>query len=168
LRLVVDQARSYPVSLRLHSAEFRPLRLAQRQSVGVIGPVVSFNGGDMRRVRYFFLALVWLALSLSFVSRAHASDGMDCDHDTVESLYHCVQHAADMGHISNAGVANSLLVKVAAADDALARQRTNSAIRMLGAFINEVEAQAGIHVDAMHAEHMIMHAEVIIDGLLSP
>jgi len=121
----------------------------------------------MQRVRYFLLALVWLALSLSFVSRAHASDGMDCDHSTVESLYHCVHHAAEMGHISSVGVANSLLVKVAAADDALARQRTNAAVRILVAFINEVEAQAGIHIDAMHAEHMIMHAEVIIDGLLS-
>lgn len=121
----------------------------------------------MQRVRYFFLALVWLALSLSFVSRAHASDGMDCDHSTVESLYHCVHHAAEMGHISNVGVANSLLVKVAAADDALARQRTNAAVRILVAFINEVEAQAGIHIDAMQAEHMIMHAEMIINGLLS-
>lgn len=79
----------------------------------------------MRRVRHLFLALAWLALSLSFVSRAHASDGMDCDHSTVESLY-------------------------------------------LGAFINEVEAQAGIHIDAMHAEHSSMHADTIIDGLLSP
>ena len=121
----------------------------------------------MQRVRYFLLALVWLALSLSFVSRAHASDGMDCDHSTVESLYHCVHHAAEMGHISNVGVAASLLVKVAAADEALARQRTNAAVRILLAFINEVEAQAGIHIDTMHAEHMIMHAEVIIDGLLS-
>ena len=121
----------------------------------------------MQRVRYFLLALVWLALSLSFVSRAHASDGMDCDQSTVESLYHCVHHAAEMGHISNVGVADSLLVKVAAADDALARQRTNAAVRILVAFINEVEAQAGIHIDAMHAEHMIMHAEMIISGLLS-
>jgi len=121
----------------------------------------------MQRVRYFFLALVWLALSLSFVSRAHASDGMDCDHSTVESLYHCVHHTAEMGHISSVGVANSLLVKVAAADDALARQRTNAAVRILVAFINEVEAQAGIQIDAMHAEHMIMHAEMIISELLS-
>jgi hypothetical protein len=142
------------------------MRLAQQQSVGVISPVVSFNGGDMQRVRYFFLALVWLALSLSFVSRAHASDGMDCDHSTVKSLYTCVHHAAEMGHISNVGVVNSLLVKVAAADDALARQKTNAAVRILVAFINEVEAQAGIHIDAMHAEHMIMHAEMIINGLL--
>jgi len=122
----------------------------------------------MRRIRYFFLALVWLALSLSFASRAHASDGMQCDHDTVESLYHCVQHAAEMGHIPNTGVANSLLAKVAAADDALARQRTNAAVRILGAFVNEVEAQAGVHIDLMHAEHMVMHAEMIIDVLLPP
>ena len=122
----------------------------------------------MRRIRYFFLALVWLALSLSFVSRAHASDGMQCDLDTVESLYHCVHHAAEMGHISNVGVAKSLLAKVAAADDALARQRTYAAVRILEAFVNEVEAQAGVHIDLMHAEHMVMHAEMIIDVLLPP
>lgn len=122
----------------------------------------------MRRIRYFSLALVWLVLSLSFLSRAHASDAMDCDHDTVESLYQCVEHAAEMGHISNAGVANSLLAKVDAAANASARHRTNAAVRILEAFVNEVEAQAGNHIDVMHAEHMVMHAEMIIDALLSP
>lgn len=122
----------------------------------------------MRRVHYLFLAFVWLALSLSFVSRAHADDAMDCNQSTVESLYHCVHHAAEMGHISSAGVANSLLAKVSAADDALARQKTNAAVRILGAFIHEVEAQAGVHIELEHAEHMVMHAEMIIDALLSP
>lgn len=93
---------------------------------------------------------------------------MGCDHDTVESLYHCVQHAADMGHISNAGVANSLLAKVDAAAGVVARQKTKAAVRILEAFVNEVEAQAGIHIDEIHAEHMVMHAEMIIDALLSP
>lgn len=67
---------------------FRQTRLAHLQFVGVIGPLTSFNGGEMRRVRYFFLALVWLALSLSFVSRAYASEAMDCDHDTVHMITH--------------------------------------------------------------------------------
>lgn len=120
----------------------------------------------MRQVRYFFVVLVWLAVSLAFVSRAQAANGMDCEHDTLESLHHCVQHAAEMGHISNAGVANSLLAKVDAAAGAAARQRTNAAVRILEAFIREVEAQAGVHIDAEHAGHMVMHAEAIIDALL--
>jgi hypothetical protein len=144
------------------------MRLAHPQFVGVISPLMSFNGGDMRRIRYFFLALVWIALSLSFVSRAQASEEMDCDNATVEPLYICVQHAADMGHISNAGVANSLLAKVDAAAGAVARQKANAAVRVLEAFVNEVEAQSGIHIDELHAEHMVMHAEKIIDALLSP
>jgi len=124
------------------------------------------------RIRHLSLLLVWLALSLSLVSRAHASEEMDCDHSMdhtmVESLYHCVHHAAEMGHITNVGVANSLLVKIAAADDARVRQKTNAAVRILQAFINEVEAQAGVHIFPMHAAHMVWHAEQIIDALLSP
>jgi len=67
------------------------------------------SGGNIMRAHYLSLVMVWALLALALVSRAHASDEHDCNAVTVISLHHCVQHAVEMGHISNAGVANSLL-----------------------------------------------------------
>lgn len=115
------------------------------------------------------LVLIWSALALSLTSRAQASEEHDCgDMSTVMSLHHCVHHAIEMGHISNAGVGNSLLAKTDAAQAAVDRRQPAVAVRILGAFINQVEAQAGVHIDAEHAGHMITHAEMVIDALLSP
>lgn len=120
------------------------------------------------RARYLSLVLVWAVLALALVSRAHASDEQDCNAVTVISLHHCVAHAVEMGHISNAGVANSLLRKVDAALAAEDWGNTRVTVRILEAFINEVEAQAGIHIDSTHADHMINHATKVIVALLSP
>lgn len=120
------------------------------------------------RARYLTLFLLWAVLALALVSRAQASEEHDCESVTVLSLYHCVQHAFEMGHISNAGVANSLLRKVDAALAAEERGQTSVAVRILEAFINEVEAQAGKNIDPEHADHMIKHATNIIVDLLSP
>lgn len=120
------------------------------------------------RARYFTLFLLWAVLALAFVSRSQASDEHNCESVTVLSLYTCVQHALEMKHISNAGVANSLLRKVDAALAAEERGQTSVAVRILEAFINEVEAQAGKNIDLEHANHMIKHATDIIVDLLSP
>lgn len=120
------------------------------------------------RARYVALVVIWAVLALALVSRAHASDEQDCNVVTVISLHHCIQHAIEMGHVSNAGVANSLLRKVDAALAAEDRGNTSVAVRILEAFINEVEAQAGIHIDSTHADHMITHATNVIVDLLSP
>lgn len=121
------------------------------------------------RARYLYLVLVWTVLALALVSRANASDEHDCDAVTVISLHHCVGHAVEMGHISNAGVATSLLRKIDAALAAEDWGNTRVTVRILQAFINEVEAQAGIHIDSTHADHMITHAtNVIVDLLSSP
>jgi len=120
------------------------------------------------RARYLSLVLVWAVLVLAFVSRAHASDEHDCNAVTVISLHHCVQHAIEMGHVSNAGVANSLLRKIDAALAAEDWGNTSVAVRILEAFINEVGAQAGTHIDSTHADHMITHATNVVVHLLSP
>ena len=120
------------------------------------------------RARYLALVVIWAVLALALVSRAHASDEQDCNAVTVISLHHCIQHAIEMGHVSNAGVAKSLLRKVDAALAAEDRGNTSVAVRILEAFINEVEAQAGIHIDSTHADHMITHATNVIVDLLSP
>ena len=93
---------------------------------------------------------------------------MDCPHPmdaTVAALHDCVQHAADMGMIDNPGVAHSLLSKVEAAQAALDRGQPAVAVNKLRAFIHEVQAQAGKHIDAEHADHMVMHAQMVIDAL---
>jgi hypothetical protein len=126
------------------------------------------SGGNIMRARYLALAMVWAVLAVALVSRAHASDEQDCNAVTVISLHHCVQHAFEMGHISNAGVANSLLRKIDAAIAAEDLGNTSLAARILEAFINEVEAQAGIHIDSTHADHMVTHATNVIVDLLSP
>jgi hypothetical protein len=92
---------------------------------------------------------------------AFAQEMTECDHTTIQSLADCVAHAEEMGHISNPAVALSLLAKVDAAQTAYDGGRTAVAVRLLNAFIYEVKAQAGVTIDAMHAEHMIMHAEAI-------
>lgn len=98
-----------------------------------------------------------------------AAEDMACAMDpTVASLEQCVEHAAEMGAIDNAGVANSLLAKLNTAQAFVARNNPNgtwTAINVLGAFIGEVRAQAGKHIEAQHAEHMAMHAQMVIDAL---
>ena len=84
---------------------------------------------------------------------------------TIASLATCVEHAASQGIITSQGVANSLLAKLDAAQSALDRGQTSAAINNLQAFINEVQAQAGKHIDAMHAQHMVMHAQLVIQAL---
>jgi hypothetical protein len=85
--------------------------------------------------------------------------------DTIQSLRECVQHAYDMGYITNRGVYRALLSQIDAAQRALDRGQTAAAIGALQAFIQTVSAQAGITIDAQHAEHMTMHAGMVIAAL---
>jgi hypothetical protein len=121
-------------------------------------------------LRSFWIALAFITVG-SFGSMPAFAQTMDCPggmQPTVQSLQQCVQHAADMRMIDNAGVASSLLTKLHAAELTLNRNNPNAAwtaINLLGAFIGEVEAQAGKHIDAEHAHHMAMHAQMVIDAL---
>jgi len=114
------------------------------------------------------IVLLVTVLSLALVGPAFAMEG-ECDHDpaTIESLVHCVHHALEEGHITNAGVGNALLAKLNAAQAAVAVDRGQPAvaINLLNAFINQVQAQSGVHIDATHADHMIMHAQSVITEL---
>jgi hypothetical protein len=84
---------------------------------------------------------------------------------TIQALRDCVQHAVDQGLIDNAGVATSLFAKLDAAQAAQDRGQPTVAVQMLQAFIDAVGAQAGQHIDAAHAAHMIMHAQLVIAAL---
>ena len=109
------------------------------------------------------LALLTAALAVPvFASEEHM-----CTHDmnTIESLHHCVNHALEMGHITNAGVANALLAKLDGAQAALDRGQPAVAVNKLNSFINQLQAQSGNHIDPVHAEHLIMHAQMVIAAL---
>jgi hypothetical protein len=70
-----------------------------------------------------------------------------------------------MGHITNKGVANSLPVKLDAAQAALDRGQPGVAVNLLRAFTNEVNAQAGKHIVADHAVHLVEHVQMVITAL---
>ncbi len=115
-------------------------------------------------VLLMFVTLVWVGLLAPGRARAQTSD--ECIHaPTISSLRTCVQHAADEGFIDNQGVTNSLLAKLDAAQAALDRGQTSVAINNLEAFIHEVQAQAGKHIQQEHAGQLVEHAQVVIQAL---
>jgi len=110
----------------------------------------------------------WLSALVAFaiVVAAGSSAGLaacdcPCQPDTIVGLRDCIEHAFDMGHINQAGVAVSLAAKLDAAQAALDREEAAVASHLLAAFINEVTAQAGVHIDTEHAAHLLEHAEKI-------
>ncbi len=116
--------------------------------------------------KVLFIVLVLAALSVVAVGPAQAQD-MGCSHDmaTIASLRECVVHAYLMGHIDNAGVEASLLAKINAAQAAYDRGDTATAVRLLEAFISQVEAQGGVHIMPPHDQHLIEHAQMVIATL---
>lgn len=114
----------------------------------------------------FFMVLTLVALTLVAVSPALAQeDGCSHDEATIESLHQCVEHASTVGHIDKAGVARSLLAKLDSAQAALDRGQTKAAINKLEAFMQEVAAQSGKHIISEHADHLLEHAQHVIDAL---
>jgi FIMAH domain-containing protein len=109
-------------------------------------------------------ALAGFSLIATGTARAQTTD--DCVlTPTIASLATCVENATSQGIITSQGVTHSLLAKLAAAQVAVDRGQTSVAINNLEAFINEVQAQAGKHIDSMHAQHMVMHAQLVIQAL---
>ena len=119
------------------------------------------------RTRILSVVVMQALLTTALPLPAFASDEHMCNRDmnTLESLHHCVNHALEMGHITNDGVANALLAKLDAAQAALDRGQPAVAVNNLNAFINQVQAQSGKHIDPVHADHMIMHAQMVIATL---
>lgn len=108
------------------------------------------------------LAAVPLFGSPSARTQQFCPGGMD---PTIASLQECVSHCLSMGNIDNPGIAYSLFSKLDAAQAAQDRGHLSVAISILEAFIHEVQAQAGQHIDETHAEHLMMHARIVIDAL---
>ncbi|MBZ0300365.1 MAG: hypothetical protein K8J31_11510 [Anaerolineae bacterium] len=115
----------------------------------------------------WLLALLLVAVCVVGFSPVMAQEMMCPGHEgnTIASLAECVSHAASEGHITNAGIAKSLLAKLNAAQSALDRGQPSVAINTLEAFIREVQAQAGKHIHLEHAGHMVEHARRVIAAL---
>ena len=121
------------------------------------------------KLRLTAIFLLLFAISGMFVpGPALAMDGHDCSHDhvaTVESLINHVTHAAAHGHIDNVGIATALLATLDAVQTAVELGQSKAATGSLLAFIAQVEAQSGRHIDADHAPHLVMHAEMVLEKL---
>jgi hypothetical protein len=81
---------------------------------------------------------------------------------TPDSIKDDVQQFLASGAITNHGNANSLLAKLNAAANARARGQCSTAANIYGAFISELQAQSGKHVDAAAAAIMIADAQYLI------
>lgn len=116
--------------------------------------------------RWLLISFV-VALSLLAVSPALAQEDMGCAHEvaTIASLRECVVHAREMGHIDSDRVAQNLLKKLDKAQAYLDRGKVEKAIDKLEDFVEQVEEQSGRHIDPMHAEHLIEHAQMVIAAL---
>lgn len=81
---------------------------------------------------------------------------------TPESIKADVRSAIASGAIDNVGVANSLLAKLDAASAARSRGECAAAGNNYGAFVNELTAQSGNHVQAATAAQLISEARFLI------
>jgi hypothetical protein len=117
-------------------------------------------------VKGFVVALAVVMFSLLAARPALAQTTDACVHEaTIQAVRACVQHAAEHGHITNLGVARSLLAKLDAAQAALDRGQAGVAAGILRAAVREVGAQAGIHIVAEHAAHLQTHLRDVIAAL---
>ena len=115
-------------------------------------------------IRYAVALLLSLTLVLPATATAQATD--DCPMTpTIAALSACVQHAVDMGHITNKGVARSLLAELKTAQTALDRGQPRVAIAVLQVFVREVRALSGRFIEPAHAAHMVEHAQLVIQAL---
>lgn len=118
-------------------------------------------------MKNLLLAMFVALMALAAVAPAFAQEEHACAHDgtTIESLHHCVSHAAEMGHITKPGVTKALLAKLEAAQAAYEGGNTSASLNALNAFISQVNAQTGKSIDAEHAGHLIEHAWKVIDAI---
>lgn len=87
------------------------------------------------------------------------------DGTPVDTLQLAVQQYYENGEIMSAGVANSLISKLDAAETALARDRVNSAVRSLEAFIRYVEKQSGKQITPEAAAVLISGAQDLLANI---
>jgi hypothetical protein len=125
-------------------------------------------------LRGYIAITILAALSMSSVIAAPAAQAaatdmpaMDrCEHvATIQSLRVCVLTMTGDEVIDNQGITRSLLAKIDAAQAAVDRGQPEVAESTLAAFIHDVQAQAGKHIAQPHADHLVMHAQLVLQAL---
>lgn len=118
-------------------------------------------------MKRWLLVFTVVALSLLTVSPALAQEDMGCAHDaaTIAALRDCVVHAREMGHIDSDRVAERLLNTLDRAQAKLDLGKVVAAIDKLEDFVELVQAQSGRHIEPLHAERLIQHAQLVIATL---
>lgn len=102
------------------------------------------------------------------LAESHIPDTDTCNHDaTIASVEQCVEHMLQSGNIDSVGVANNLMAMLSAAQAAQDRGQTETAIAILSALANQVEAQSGKHIAEPQANHLVQHIQQVIDQLAS-
>ena len=84
---------------------------------------------------------------------------------TFDQLTKLVEQYYQEGLIDNQGIKNSLIKKLENAQAALGRGQPNVAKNILGAFVNEVQAQSGKHINATAASTLINCATLLANTL---
>lgn len=107
-----------------------------------------------------------LVIVVSPAQTARAASMDMCAHaPTIASLHDCVEIMAAQGIITDQGIATSLLAKLNAAQAALNRGQPDVAANIVEAFTQEVGAQTDMHILQPDADHLILHAELVIQNL---
>jgi 2',3'-cyclic-nucleotide 2'-phosphodiesterase (5'-nucleotidase family) len=83
---------------------------------------------------------------------------------TVESVMTALEEAYDAGELKNAGLYNSLMAKLSAAQDAINRGQANAAYNSLQAFLNHLAAQDAKNVPPDLAASLMEDVEWILEN----
>ncbi len=86
----------------------------------------------------------------------------------IQSLISSISRFLAAGKIDNAGIANSLTMKLQNAQKSLDNGQLKTAANQLNAFISEVQAQSGKHIDADAAALLISDAQWILMHMDDP
>ncbi|MFO7889665.1 MAG: hypothetical protein R6V04_04925 [bacterium] len=87
------------------------------------------------------------------------------DSDFISNLIFRIQEAYDKGWIDNHGIANSLTKKLEHAQKQLNKGKTKQAINQLNAFLHQVTAQEGKHLNKEAHDLLKYNAEYLIEKL---
>jgi len=83
----------------------------------------------------------------------------------VDKLISAIQEGVQNGSIDNKGIARSLVAKLEACQQKIDEGQNKTAINILNAFINHVQAQSGKHISADFARELIYQANDLIEDL---
>ena len=106
------------------------------------------------------IAQLVLALLFAFSASVAAVDECMME-EPLASLADCVTHHYQDGELATEGIYASLLAKAVVAQRAAADDHNATAVRVLEAFVREVDALSG-HLVTGSAVHLAHHAEMAI------